>query len=94
MKLSEMELPEMTCRTYGGYDVFISHHIRKEVIGYTIIWAHPLIQWFAKYFPIRPYTIGEPIEIDSAIFIGNKMYVSPAMYQTLKREHTDWGNAS
>ena len=87
-----MMLPSQTGRSFGGYDVFISHHIKKEVVGINIHWAHPLIQWFAKYLPIRPYFIGEPIEEDRALIIGNNMYVSPAMYHTIKNEHADWGN--
>ncbi len=68
------------------YDVVISNNLQKKEVGTYIHWAHPFIQWLGKYFPIRSYKIGAPIEQEQALIIGNKMFMSPLMWQAYKNE--------
>ena len=71
-------------RGIGGYDIIVSHNLPVKEIGTHIYWAHPFVQWLGKFFPIRPYIIGSPIEEEQALFIGNKVFVSPRMLLAIK----------
>ncbi len=79
-------MPKASLYGLGQFDVSISRHLPKEVIGTYIYWAHPIIQWLARYLPIRRYVIGEPIEEERVLIVGNTMFMSPLMWMAFKNE--------
>ncbi len=79
-------MPQASLYGLGQFDVNVSHHLQKEEIGTHIYWAHPIIQWLAQYLPIRRYVVGGPIEQEQVVIVGSKMFMSPSMWMTFKRD--------
>ena len=79
-------MPQASLYGLGQFDVTVSHHLPKEVIGTHIYWAHPFVQWLGKYLPIRPYIIGGPIEQEQALIVGNRMFMSPTMWMAYRND--------
>ncbi len=79
-------LPKASLYGLGQFNVAISDRLPKEVIGTRIYWAHPIIQWLARYSPIRPYVIGGPIEQEQALIVGNRVFMSPLMWAAFKND--------
>ncbi len=79
-------MPKASLYGLGQFNVTISDHLPKEVVGTHIYWAHPFVQWLGKYLPIRPYIIGGPIEQEQVVVMGNRMFMSPLMWSAFKND--------
>ena len=70
--------------SFAGYRVMTDERLPKEHIGDYIYWAHPLVQWLARFTRIRPYVIGGPIEREQAfVFGGDRLVMSSLMWREL-----------
>ena len=82
----------MHLSNFGGLQVVIAHHApwQTKVIGAHIYWAHPIIQWLARWLPITPYvTLPMTKRWRNAYRVGNTLYIPPEMKAELLRATGD-----